>query len=156
MVYRKALRVHQDTAKDVGAGSSTSLMSVDVERIVLQCEPFHLLYSSLIMVTIGLVILYNTVGASFVATVIVAVAFFMCIPLITRSIPRHQKAWSARTDLRVKLFNSAIRNIKALKMSGYEEVVIQKLKDLRDLEIRKQMVYYKWLVIVASSEYSTL
>ncbi|KAK9899697.1 P-loop containing nucleoside triphosphate hydrolase protein [Cystobasidium minutum MCA 4210] len=49
MIYQKALRVHQDTAKEVGAGSSTSLMSVDVERIVVQCEPFHLPYSAIIM-----------------------------------------------------------------------------------------------------------
>lgn len=156
MIYRKALRVHQDTAKEVGAGSSTSLMSVDVERIVLQCEPFHLLYSALIMVLIGLVILYNTVGASFVATIIVAVAFFASIPFLTKTIPHHQKMWSGKTDLRVKLVNSAIRNIKAIKMSGYEDIIVRKLEELRDMEVHKQVIFYKWLLIVSAGKFSSI
>lgn len=146
MVYRKALRVHQDVAKEVGAGSATSLMSVDVERMVTQLEPFHLLYSSLVMVLVALVILYKTVGLAFIATIITAVAFLVSIPLTTRSIPKHQKAWSHRTDLRVKLVNSVIRNIKAVKLSGYEDILIRKLEYLRGLELDKQKTYY-WRIL---------
>lgn len=150
MIYQKALRVHQDTAKEVGAGSSTSLMSVDVERIVVQCEPFHLPYSAIIMVLIGFVILYNTVGVSFVTPIIIAVLFFASIPLLTKRIPAKQKMWSRCTDLRVKLFNSAIRNIKAVKMSGYEDIMIAKLQALRDAEVTRQMAFYRDLLLVSS------
>ena len=149
MVYRKALRIHQDVAKEVGTGSATSLMSVDVERMVTQLEPFHLLYSSLIMVLVALVILYKTVGLAFLATIITAVAFILSIPLTTRSIPGHQKAWSRRTDLRVRLINSVIRNIKAVKLSGYEDVLIKKLEMLRDLELEKQVSFY-WRILGVS------
>lgn len=153
LIYRKALAVHQDTAKEVGAGSSTSLMSVDVERIVLQVEPFHLLYSALIMVMIGFVILYNAVGLSFLAPIIIAILFLASVPVLTRRIPQRQKNWSRCTDLRVKLLNSAIRNIKAVKMSGYEDIMIEKLQALRETEVAKQMLFYKDLVIVSSGSY---
>lgn len=152
MIYQKALRVHQDTAKEVGAGSSTSLMSVDVERIVAQCEPFHLLYSALIMVIIGFVILYNAVGVSFVTPIVLAILFFASVPVLTRRIPQRQKHWSRCTDLRVKLFNSAIRNIKAVKMSGYEDIMIGKLQGLRGAEVAKQMMFYKDLLLVSAGE----
>lgn len=38
MIYRKALLVHTDVAKEIGTGSSTSLMSVDIERMVATME----------------------------------------------------------------------------------------------------------------------
>lgn len=152
MIYQKALRIHQDTAKEVGAGSSTSLMSVDVERIVAQCEPFHLLYSALIMVLIGFVILYNAVGISFVTPIIVAVLFIASIPVLTRRIPQRQKNWSRCTDLRVKLFNSAVRNIKAVKMSGYEDIMIDKLQTLRGTEVGKQLLFYRDMLLVSASK----
>lgn len=152
MVYQKALRVHQDTAKEVGAGSSTSLMSVDVERIVTQCEPFHLLYSAMIMVMIGFVILYNAVGISFITPIVLAILFFASVPLLTKRIPYKQKMWSRCTDMRVKLFNSAIRNIKAVKMSGYEDIMIEKLQALRETEVGRQMAFYKDLLIVSAGK----
>lgn len=105
-----------------------------------------MLYYSFIIVLVGLVILYKAVGVSFVAAIILAVAFFVSIPYLTRAIPGAQKAWSAQTDLRVKLVNSVLKNIKAVKLSGYEEILIDKLDDLRHREVRRQMVYYRWLL----------
>lgn len=153
MIYRKALRIQAEEAKAVGAASSTSLMSVDVERMMLQMEAIHLVYSSLIIVMIGLVILYYTVGIAFVATIICAVAFFASLPILTRKIPSYQRAWSSRTDQRVKLINSVIRNIKAVKLSGYEDVLIGKINNIRQLEIIKMMTYAWSLILVAACGY---
>jgi ABC-type multidrug transport system fused ATPase/permease subunit len=125
-------------------------MSVDVERIVKQCEPFHLLYSSVIMILIGFVILYNTVGVSFVTTIIMAILFFASLPVLTRRVPHRQKDWSRCTDLRVKLFNSAVRNMKAVKMSGYEDIMIEKLQALREVEVVKQILFFKDLLVVSA------
>ena len=156
MIYRKALRVHSNVAKDLGAGASTSLMSVDVERMVNQLEPLHLLYSAFIIIMIGMVILYYTIGASFVATIVFALAFIASVPFLTRSIPSCQKAWSARTDIRVKLVNSVIRNIKAVKLYGYEEILIRKLEALRHIETEKQGDFYKRVILVATGKRACL
>lgn len=150
MIYKKALRIHADVAKEVGTGASTSLMSVDVERMMLQIEPLHLLYASLIMVAVGLIILYYTIGIAFVSTIIVAIAFFLSLPFLTRRIPSYQKSWSAQTDLRVRLVNSVIRSIKAVKLSGYEKVLVQKILTIRESEMACMITYFISLVVVAA------
>lgn len=150
MIYRKALRIESAVAMEIGTAQSTSLMSVDIERMVDQMEAFHLVYSSIIIITIGFVILYYTIGVAFVATIIVAVMFIACIPFVAKRIPFHQKAWSARTDCRVKLINSVLRNIKAVKLSGYESILISKLEELRRIETNKQGAYL-WRVLVVSA-----
>lgn len=149
MVYRKALRVNIDIAKEIGTGQSTSLMSVDIERIVNQTESLHLLYSSFIIVLIGMVILYYTIGAVFVSTIIVAVVFLFSVPWLARNVPAYQKAWSARTDQRVRLVNSVLRNVKAVKLSGYEQILVKKLLVLRQLEQSKQASYLKRVLVIS-------
>lgn len=152
MLYRKALKIHGEAAKSVGGGSPTSLMSVDVERIVNQLEPAHLIYSTLIIIVIGLVILYNAVGLSFLATIVAAIVFFVSLPYLSAKVPMLQKSWSATTDLRVKLANSVIRNIKAVKSSGYEDILLSKLEGRRDTEMGMQRQYYRRIMVVAVGE----
>ena len=143
LIFHKTLKLHIDEAKEIGAGASTSLMSIDTERIVQEITSFHLTYTTLIMIAIGLLILYEAIGISFVATVIGAVFFFFIIPVLARGIGTRLRKFAEATDRRIKLMSSILRSIQAVKLAGYEPLLIRKLCELRAAEVN---ALKQWLI----------
>ncbi|KAK0192474.1 hypothetical protein F5146DRAFT_999661 [Armillaria mellea] len=113
-IYRKSLNLASDTG-------------VDLERITLAIDPLHQLWSSLIVIGIGLYILYTQLGVSFVAAVIVTAVIMILTPMLSRRIDDLQDAWSTRTDARISLIAGIFHQITAIKLSAYEPELIDKV-----------------------------
>jgi ABC-type multidrug transport system fused ATPase/permease subunit len=112
------------------------------------------LWSSVVIVAVGLYILYSQIGAVFIATLL-AIAFNLALTPIASScgtnITELQGNWSAKTDARVNLLESAVRDAKGVKFAAYEDAIEKKLLAARDEEITCAKGYLKRLLIVIAS-----
>jgi ATP-binding cassette, subfamily C (CFTR/MRP), member 1 len=69
-IYRKTMSATLATASDA---SAITLMSTDVERIVLGMAKIHDAWSTLVQVACAMYILYRQVGAVFVAPIVLSI-----------------------------------------------------------------------------------
>ncbi|KAH9846462.1 P-loop containing nucleoside triphosphate hydrolase protein [Lenzites betulinus] len=134
-IYRKTLRLSADSLADAAGGDASNLMSVDIERITLAIDPLHQLWSSSIVIAIGLYILWTQIRASFVAAVIVTAVCMIVTPILSRHIDDLQEAWSAVTDGRVRLISSILHQITGVKLSAYEPELVRKVESVRHTEL---------------------
>lgn len=97
--------------------------------------PFSEIWSSLIVIAIGLYVLYTQLGASFVASVIVTAIVMILTPILSRRIDDLQSAWSSVTDKRVGLLSGIFHQIKGVKFGAYESDLVQKVEKVRSEEL---------------------
>ncbi len=74
------------------------------------------LWSSLIVIGIGLYILYTPLGVSFVVAVTVTAVIMILTPILSQRIDILQDAWPTRTDSRISLIAGIFHQIKAIKL----------------------------------------
>ncbi|KAI0752923.1 P-loop containing nucleoside triphosphate hydrolase protein [Daedaleopsis nitida] len=147
-IYRKTLLLSADSLADAAGGDASNLMSVDIERITLAIDPLHQLWSSLIVIAIGLYILWTQIATSFVAAVIVTAVCMIATPLLSRHIDDLQEAWSAVTDNRVRLISSILHQITGVKLSAYEPELIHKVERVRETELSAMRRFWKDFAVV--------
>lgn len=130
-VYDKTLVLSVDALQDPETPSPTVMQSVDIERIVGGLDPFHELWSAIVVIVVALYLMYAQVGIAFIATIVSLAALFASIPLMTKDAKAHQEKWSKLTDKRTNLMSAAINAIKAVKQSALEGFLIDKLVEIR-------------------------
>ncbi|KAJ4976248.1 hypothetical protein NE237_001354 [Protea cynaroides] len=149
MIYRKGLKLSNESRQGHTSGEIINLMSVDAERIAGFSWYMHELWMVPVQVTLALVILYKSLGlasiAAFVATVIVMLA----------NIPfgRLQEKFEGKLmdsqDQRMKATSEILRNIRILKLQGWELKFLAKIAEFRKVETSwlKKYVYTEAMVI---------
>ncbi|TBU48077.1 P-loop containing nucleoside triphosphate hydrolase protein [Dichomitus squalens] len=147
-IYRKTLVLSADSLADAAGGDASNLMSVDIERITLAIDPLHQLWSSLVVIAIGLYILWTQIGTSFVAAVIVTAICMIATPLLSRHIDDLQDAWSGVTDKRVRLISSILHQITGVKLSAYEPELVRKVEDVRRTELAAMKRFWTDFAVV--------
>ncbi|KAH9915163.1 P-loop containing nucleoside triphosphate hydrolase protein [Epithele typhae] len=147
-IYHKTLRFSADALSDAAGGDASNLMSVDIERITLAIDPLHQLWTSLIVIAIGLYILWTQIGTSFVAAVVVTAVCMVATPLLSWHIDDLQEVWSAVTDSRVRLISSVLHQITGVKLSAYEPELVRKVDNVRDKELGAMKRFWKDLAVV--------
>ena len=104
-LYRKALRIRVEKAREMGSAKASNLMSVDVNSVVTNVQALHSVWTALVMSALGLYIIWTQIGISFVslmvclddhrgshqlASVGAAAFFFAILPVITRNIGKRR------------------------------------------------------------------
>lgn len=153
MIYRKSLRMHLNTASQIGDGAVANLMAVDLERFCRAIVPFHLLWAGLLQVGIAAFLLYRELGWTFVSSLISIAVCLAFPPIASRGIGTKQSNWSRATDSRVNLTSTAVSNAKGVKFMAYEPFVQKKLIESRREELHHAWQYYKRLLIVSACGY---
>lgn len=140
-VYRKTLLLSVDSLQDSDTPSPTVMQSVDIERIVGGLDPFHELWSGVVVIVVALYLLWQQIGLAFVSTIVTLACLFGSIPLVTKDTSARQKIWSRLTDERTSLTSAAINSIKAVKQSALEGFLISKITSIRQREIKAMIRY---------------
>jgi hypothetical protein len=68
-LYRKALRIRVETAREMGSAKASNLMSVDVNSVVTNVQALHSVWTALVMSALGLYIIWTQIGISFVSRI---------------------------------------------------------------------------------------
>ncbi|KAI5460736.1 multidrug resistance-associated protein [Mariannaea sp. PMI_226] len=145
-VYRKAMQLKISNADDSAA---LTLMSTDIERIRIGFKSLHDFWASPIEIALGSWMLYNNLGITFLAPIVLVAVCVLFVALLITMFGSRQAAWMTRIEKRVGATSHLIANMKHLKIAGLTGPVETLVQHLREDEIR---VGGKWrgLMIVAT------
>ncbi|KAK7276926.1 hypothetical protein RIF29_18075 [Crotalaria pallida] len=133
IIYNKALTLGQSRQGNT-SGEIINFMSVDAERVGIFSWYIHDLWLVVLQVTLALLILYKNLGlasiATFVATIIVMLAN---VPLGSLQEKFQSKLMESK-DTRMKATSEVLRNMRILKLQGWEMKFLSKINELRKTE----------------------
>ncbi|XVF03668.1 hypothetical protein REPUB_Repub05bG0013200 [Reevesia pubescens] len=143
MIYNKGLTLSCQSKQSHTSGEIINFMTVDAERVGDFIWYIHDPWMVALQVALALVILYKNLGlasiAAFVATVLVMLAN---IP-IGRMLENFQDKLMKSKDKRMKATSEILRNMRILKLQGWEMKFLSKIVGLRNVEegYLKKFVY---------------
>ncbi|KAJ3809549.1 P-loop containing nucleoside triphosphate hydrolase protein [Lentinula aff. lateritia] len=152
-VYRKTLALNVTCLASVPGGNPMNLISADIDRITSVIDPLHQMWSSLITIAIGLYLIYNELGAAFVATIVMTIVIMVVTPYFSREIRPLQTKLSAAGDKRIRLISGILRQIKGIKLSAYEPELIKKVSEVRTAELQARKNFWRkfYLIVCTTS-----
>ncbi|CAI9295434.1 unnamed protein product [Lactuca saligna] len=133
MIYQKGLNL-SSTGNSHSSGEITNLIAVDAERIGDFGWYIHDPWLVIMQVGLALTILYLNLGfASLAALVSISIVMLANIPL-GRLQHTFQDELMKSKDKRMKITSETLRNMRILKLQGWEMKFLSKIMDLRSHE----------------------
>ncbi|XP_021287483.1 ABC transporter C family member 3-like isoform X1 [Herrania umbratica] len=134
MIYNKGLTLSCHSKQSHTSGEIINFMTVDAERVGEFSWYMHDPWMVALQVALALVILYKNLGlasiAAFVATVLVMLAN---IPL-GKMLEKFQDKLMESKDKRMKATSEILRNMRILKLQGWEMKFLSRIIELRNVE----------------------
>ncbi|RVW50104.1 ABC transporter C family member 3 [Vitis vinifera] len=134
MIYNKGLTLSCQSKQGHSTGEIINFMSVDAERIGDFSWYMHDPWMVIVQVTLALLILYKNLGLASVA------AFFATVIVMLTNVPlgkwqeKFQDKLMESKDKRMKATSEILRNMRILKLQGWEMKFLSKIVDLRKNE----------------------
>lgn len=113
-----------------------NLMSTDTDRIVNSCISFHSFWSIPFQLFVSLYLLYTQVGVAFIAGVLFAIALIPLNRWLAKRISFYSEGLMAAKDKRLGTTNETITGAKQIKLHAWEDIFIEKIRQLRVLEVK--------------------
>ncbi|KAJ3694200.1 hypothetical protein LUZ60_009680 [Juncus effusus] len=143
IIYEKGLSLSSKSRQSRTSGEMVNIMSVDSQRIMTFCWYIHDLWLVPIQIGLALAILSSKLGiASLAALAATCLVMLLNIPL-TRVQENFQEKMMESKDARMKATSEILRNMRILKLQGWEMKFLSKIIDLRKFEVSwiKKLVY---------------
>ncbi|KAK4185165.1 canalicular multispecific organic anion transporter 1 [Podospora australis] len=152
-VYRKTTESKLSAADDSAA---LTLMSADVERIIVGCLPIHEFWANAVEVALACWLLSRQIGVAFLAPLIVVGCCIVCSYFTAKLTGPRQKAWMEKIQKRVGLTSSILGQMKHLKISGLAVPVEEAIQGLRIDELNAGARFRTVLVYSSAVAYTPL
>ncbi|OIW16080.1 hypothetical protein TanjilG_04615 [Lupinus angustifolius] len=134
MIYNKSLSLSCQSRKDHTSGEIINFMSVDAETVGGFSWSIHNLWMVPVQIILALLILYKNLGlasiAAFVATILIMLLNF---PLGSFQKKFQSKLMESK-DTRMKATSEVLRNMRILKLQGWEMKFLFKITEFRKTE----------------------
>ncbi|XP_043711783.1 ABC transporter C family member 3-like [Telopea speciosissima] len=143
IIYKKSLKLSSHAKQSHTSGENINLICVDVERIAFFSWYLHDIWRVPIQIVLALLILYMNLGlASLVSFVVIMILMLANIP-VGKLQEKFQAELMDSKDRRMKVTSEALRNIRILKLQGWEMKFMAKIIKLRKFETRwlKKLLY---------------
>ncbi|XP_043700123.1 ABC transporter C family member 3-like [Telopea speciosissima] len=143
IIYKKGLRLSSQSKQGHTSGENINLLSVDVERIGVFSWYLHDIWRVPVQIVLALLILYKSLGlASLIAFAATMILMLANIPLGILQ-EKVQGGLMDSKDRRMKMTSEALRNMRILKLQGWEMKFLDKIIGLRNFETRwlKKLLY---------------
>lgn len=131
-IYRKATVLSNEDRAAKTTGDIVNLMSVDTQRIQDLSQYGQIIWSGPFQIILCLGSLYNLLGNSMWAGVMVMVVMIPINTLTARVQRRLQQKQMKNKDQRTRLTSELLTNIKSLKLYGWEPPFISRLDHVRN------------------------
>ncbi|KAF6145054.1 hypothetical protein GIB67_013405 [Kingdonia uniflora] len=145
VVYQKGLTLSSQSRQDRTSGEIINYMTVDAERIGDFTWNMHDLWMVPLQIILALLILYKNLGLASIAGFVTTVIFMLAnIPLGNLQEKFQEKLMDSK-DERMKATSEILRNMRILKLQGWEMKFFSKVVELRKNEegwLRKYV--YSW------------
>ncbi|MBA0668310.1 hypothetical protein Goklo_001238, partial [Gossypium klotzschianum] len=134
MIYNKGLTLSCQSKQCHTSGEIINFMTVDADRVGEFCFYMHDLWTAAMQVVLALLILFKYLGlasvAAFFATVLV---MLVNIPL-GKVLEKLQEKLMESKDKRMNATSEILRNMRILKLQGWEMKFLSKIIGLRNVE----------------------
>ncbi|XP_024962637.1 ABC transporter C family member 2-like [Cynara cardunculus var. scolymus] len=134
-VFRKTLRLTNESRRKIASGKITNLMTTDSESLQQVCQSLHTLWSAPFRIILALILLYQQLG---VASLLGALLLVLMFPIQTFVISRMQKMSKEglqRTDKRIGLMNEILAAMDTVKCYAWENSFQEKVQSVRTEEL---------------------
>ncbi|TKY47000.1 ABC transporter C family member 3 [Spatholobus suberectus] len=134
IIYNKALNLSCQSKQGHTTGEIINFMSVDAERVGEFSWHLHDLWLVVLQVLVALLILYRNLGlASIAGFVAILIVMWANIPLGSTQEKFQNKLMESK-DARMKATSEILRNMRILKLQGWEMKFLSKITELRKIE----------------------
>ncbi|XP_043692538.1 ABC transporter C family member 3-like isoform X3 [Telopea speciosissima] len=143
IIYKKSLRLSTLSKQGHSSGENANVLNVDVERTSLFSWYLHNIWRVPVQVVLALLILYKSIGlASLVAFVSTMILLLANVPL-GKLQEKFQGELMDSKDRRMKVTSEALRNMRILKLQGWDMKFLNQIIKLRNFESRrlKKLLY---------------
>ncbi|XP_042487487.1 ABC transporter C family member 3-like [Macadamia integrifolia] len=143
IIYKKSLKISRESKKNHTSGENINLMSVDVERISVFSWYMHNVWRVPVQFVLALLFLYNSFGLSSFGAFIAIIIFSLANGPLAKLQEKFQGELMDSKDRRMKVTSEALRNMRILKLQGWEMKFLANIIELRNVETRwlKKLLY---------------
>ncbi|KAM0842058.1 hypothetical protein ACQ4PT_058608 [Festuca glaucescens] len=134
VVYQKGLSLSSSSRQSRSSGEMINIISVDADRVGLFSWFMHDFWLVPLQVSMALFILYSTLGIASLAALGATVVVMLATVLPMRMQEKFQEKLMDCKDVRMKATSEILRNMRILKLQGWEMKFLSKIIDLRKTE----------------------
>ncbi|KAF2267153.1 hypothetical protein CC78DRAFT_566318 [Lojkania enalia] len=143
MLYNKATDIN---LTDVDAASSLTLMSADIERIVMGMQTAHEIWANIIEVALAIFLLERQLEVACVIPIGVAIVSLFGSLGATALVMQRQALWLQAIERRIAATSAMLSSMKGVKMCGLTNVLRDDLHRLRVDELNISKKFRKLLI----------
>ncbi|XP_042485004.1 ABC transporter C family member 3-like [Macadamia integrifolia] len=136
IIYKKGLMLSSQSKQGHTSGENINLMSIDVERIGTFSWYMHNIWKIPVQVILALLILYKNFGLTSLVSFVTTMIFFLANVPLGKLLEKFEGELMDSKDQRMKVTSEALRNMRILKLQGWEMKFLSKVIDLRNFEAR--------------------
>ncbi|KAI3867925.1 hypothetical protein MKW92_035571 [Papaver armeniacum] len=126
-IYDKLLTLSNQSRQDSSSGEIVNIMAVDADNISYFCLGLHECWIVPLQVILALLLLYRNVGVASFAALLVTVLVILANIALGRLQGTLQRKLMESKDERMKTMTEIIRNMKILKLQGWEMRFLSKV-----------------------------
>ncbi|XP_014768022.2 ATP-binding cassette sub-family C member 3 [Octopus bimaculoides] len=134
-VFRKTLTLSNACRQTFSMGQIVNTMSIDCSRFQEAIPFLYVMISSPIQISLSLYLLYQQLGASAFAGLVLLLLFLPVNGILMGKIKMYQAQQMKSKDIRIKLMNEILNGIKVIKLYAWEESLQKKINEIRNKEI---------------------
>ncbi|CAM1502994.1 Fc.00g077700.m01.CDS01 [Cosmosporella sp. VM-42] len=138
-IYRKSLRLSNEGRSSKTTGDIVNYMAVDAQRLQDLTQFAQQAWSAPFQIIICMVSLYNLVGWSMFAGIVVMIVMMPVQGFVARLMKNMQKVQMKNKDSRSRLINEIINNMKSIKLYAWGSAFMNKLNYVRNEQELKNL-----------------
>ncbi|KAJ2891457.1 hypothetical protein GGI21_005852, partial [Coemansia aciculifera] len=151
-IYKKAMKLSNETRQEYTTGNIATLFSVDAERIGNVTENAHIIWSGPLQIVLAIGFLYNTLGWSVFAGVATMVIFIPLNGWFTKRMRLLQIEQMKNKDKRIAMIDEALSGVKIIKLYAWERPILSKIQHVREsLELVSLSKYGRMVALTTAS-----
>ncbi|KAK9055990.1 hypothetical protein SSX86_027077 [Deinandra increscens subsp. villosa] len=134
-VFRKTLRLTNESRRKIASGKITNLMTTDSESLQQVTQSLHTLWSAPFRIIIALVLLYQQLGVASILGALLLVLMFPIQTLVISKMQKMSKEGLQKTDKRIGLMNEILAAMDTVKCYAWENSFQEKVQSIRTEEL---------------------
>jgi ABC-type bacteriocin/lantibiotic exporter with double-glycine peptidase domain len=144
-IYQKGLTLSSQSRQSRTIGEMINIMSIDANRVSNFTWYMHDFWLVPLHISLALTILYISLGIASVFALVATILVMLVYTPISRMQENFQEKMMEAKDVRMKTMSEVLRNMRVLKLQGWEIKFLQKICNLRKTEANwlKKSVYAK-------------